>query len=430
MRTLDAQLGTLLLGTLNAKPLSPERKIFLSSLANHLAVALTNIRLRRQLRDQNLRLEDTVRERTDELRSLLEIAQAVSAHLERDQLFHAVAQALESTVSFDRMVIVLPRPKEDLIVYAFEPTKGDHSLPPGPNLPRGGTLPGWVLEHKKPFIGSSLEDVRQFPVSLNILSQQGMQSSCALPLLVEDRVLGVLILHGENQGAFNPVQLPLFEKVAAAVALALDNCLAYERIQQLKDQLTQENVYLREEIKTEHRFHEIVGRCRPLTKVLKRIERVAPTDSSILITGETGTGKELIARAIHHLSKRQKRPLIKVNCAALPAGLIESELFGHEKGAFTGALTKKIGRFELAHQGTIFLDEIGDLPQETQVKLLRVLQEQEFERVGSTETIKVDARLITATNRACQVTGTFTTLGDVLFYDPSPVSKNAGSGGT
>ena len=399
VRTLENQLGALLLGTRDAEPLSPERKIFLSSLANHLAMALTNARLRRDLRDQNLLLEDAVRARTAELQSLLEIAQAVSAHLDRDQLFRAVGQAVESLVSFDRMVIVLPHSREDLIVYAFETKKGDHSLPLGATLPRVGSLPGWVLKHKKPFIGSSLVDVRQFPVSLDILSQKGMQSSCALPLLVVDRVVGVLVFHGKDQAVFNPVKLPLFEKLSAVVALALDNCLAYEQIRQLTDQLTRENVYLREEIKTEHRFHEIVGRSRPLKKVLKRIELVAPTDSSILITGETGTGKELIARAIHHLSKRQKRPLIKVNCAALPAGLIESELFGHEKGAFTGALTRKIGRFELAHQGTIFLDEIGDLPQEIQIKLLRVLQEYEFERVGSTETIKVDVRLITATNR-------------------------------
>ena len=174
---------------------------------------------------------------------------------------------------------------------------------------------------------------------------------------------------------------------------------AYEEISQLNAKLEQENLYLQEEIKTEHNFEDIVGRCRPIKAVLKAVESVAPTDAAVLVLGETGTGKELIARAIHNLSSRKNRALVKVNCAALPAGLIESELFGHEKGAFTGALARKVGRFELADRGTIFLDEIGDLPMELQAKLLRVLQEGEFERVGGTQTIKVDVRVIAATNR-------------------------------
>jgi formate hydrogenlyase transcriptional activator len=180
----------------------------------------------------------------------------------------------------------------------------------------------------------------------------------------------------------------------------MDNAICYEEVKNLKNRLNEEKLYLQEEIKTEYNFEEIVGRSRELRKVLQSVEQVAPTGSSVLISGETGTGKELIARAIHQLSKRKERALIKVNCAALPAGLIESELFGHEKGAFTGATHKRVGRFELADGGTLFLDEVGDLPQDLQVKLLRVLQEQEFERVGGTQTIKVDVRVIAATNRA------------------------------
>ena len=181
--------------------------------------------------------------------------------------------------------------------------------------------------------------------------------------------------------------------------MALDNCLAYEQISNLQSQLAAENVYLRDEIRTEHNFEEIIGQSVALKEVLSRVEKVADTETTVLITGETGTGKELIARAVHNLSARKHRPLIKVNCAALPANLIESELFGHEMGAFTGALSRKAGRFELADGGTIFLDEISELQIDLQARLLRVLQEREFERIGGTETVKIDVRVIAATNR-------------------------------
>ena len=374
VRTLERQLGALLLGTSRPVPPSPEQETLLSSLANQLAIVLDNARLRRALKDHNLQLEATVRQRTSELRSLLEIGQAVCAHLDRHPLFHSVSAAVQSVVPFDRMGIILPSSEENgLLLYIFETHGGEARLRPGVTFPRAGTVPGWVLEHKQSFIGSSLKDFGAFPVSREILKQEGMQSNCVLPLLVEGGAVGALVFLGKEPDHFSSVQLPLLEEMASVVALALDNCLAYEEITRLKDQLAQENIYLQEEIKTEHNFDEIVGRSPALKKVLTRVEKVAPADSSVLINGETGTGKELIARAIHDLSQRKDRPLIKVNCAALPIGLIESELFGHEKGAFTGALTKKTGRFELAHQGTIFLDEIGDLPPEIQVKLLRIL---------------------------------------------------------
>ena len=181
--------------------------------------------------------------------------------------------------------------------------------------------------------------------------------------------------------------------------MAIDNALAFQEIAELKDQLSKEKAYLEEEARTEHNFEEIVGRSDTLCRVLKQVETVAPTGSTVLICGETGTGKELIARALHDLSPRRERTFVKLNCAAIPTGLLESELFGHEKGAFTGAISQKVGRFELAHQGTLFLDEVGDIPSELQPKLLRVLQEQEFERLGNTKTIHVDVRLVAATNR-------------------------------
>jgi formate hydrogenlyase transcriptional activator len=200
-------------------------------------------------------------------------------------------------------------------------------------------------------------------------------------------------------GAYDAADLDFLRQVANQVAVAVENALAFEEIQALQDKLNKEKVYLEDEIRTEHNFDEIVGESAALRRVLKEVETVAPTDSTVLIRGETGTGKELIARALHQLSPRRDRTFVKLNCAAIPTGLLESELFGHEKGAFTGAITQKVGRFELAHQGTLFLDEVGDIPPELQPKLLRVLQEQEFERLGGTRTIRVDVRLVAATNR-------------------------------
>ena len=203
----------------------------------------------------------------------------------------------------------------------------------------------------------------------------------------------------KTAGAYDAADLGFLQRVARQVAIAVENTLAFEEIEALRDKLNKEKAYLEEEIRTEHNFDEIVGESAALRRVLKEVETVAPTDSTVLIRGETGTGKELIARAVHQLSPRRDRTFVKINCAAIPTGLLESELFGHEKGAFTGAIAQKVGRFELANGGTLFLDEVGDIPPELQPKLLRVLQEQEFERLGSTRTIRVDVRLVAATNR-------------------------------
>jgi formate hydrogenlyase transcriptional activator len=202
-----------------------------------------------------------------------------------------------------------------------------------------------------------------------------------------------------RDAAFAPHDVELLTQIGNELAIAVENALAFRQIEELKDKLAEEKLYLEDEIRTEYDFEEIVGESQSLKRALRDVETVAPTDSTVLIQGESGTGKELIARAIHNLSARRERTLVKVNCAAIPTGLIESELFGHEKGAFTGAISQKIGRFELADKGTLFLDEIGDIPLELQPKLLRVLQEREFERLGSTRTVKVDIRLVTATNR-------------------------------
>ena len=211
--------------------------------------------------------------------------------------------------------------------------------------------------------------------------------------------LGTLVFTCKQPAAYVAVDIGFMQLVASQVAVAVENALAFQEIEALKDKLAKENAYLEEEARTQHNFGEVVGDSAALRRILKQVETVAPTGSTVLIRGETGTGKELIARALHELSPRRGRAFIKLNCAAIPTGLLESELFGHEKGAFTGAVSQKVGRFELAHQGTLFLDEVGDIPPELQPKLLRVLQEQEFERLGGTRTIKVDVRLLAATHR-------------------------------
>jgi formate hydrogenlyase transcriptional activator len=229
--------------------------------------------------------------------------------------------------------------------------------------------------------------------------EEGIQAVCHVPLIGKNRTLGALSLGRLEDVPFTVDDVEFLTQVANQVAIAVENALAYRQIAELKDRLAQEKIYLESEIRSELKFEEIIGKSASLRSVLSQIETVAPTDSTVLIYGDTGTGKELVARALHNLSSRAGNAFVKLNCAAIPTGLLESELFGHERGAFTGAISQRIGRFELAHNGTVFLDEIGEIPLELQPKLLRVLQEREFERLGGTRTIRSDARLIAATNR-------------------------------
>src|SRR5438309_2145296 len=264
--------------------------------------------------------------------------------------------------------------------------------------PLHGSLPGEVFRSGKPWVGN-IGELQSSAFDHRIAAEEGVETMCMLPLIRCGRVLGVLCLMRLHKNAFTPQDLEFLSQIAGQVSIAIDNALAYQQITELKDKLTQEKLYLEDEIRSEMNFEEIIGNSPVLRQVLHQVEAVAPTNSTVLIQGETGSGKELIARAVHNLSQRRNHPFVKLNCAAIPTGLLESELFGHEKGAFTGAIAQRIGRFELASQGTIFLDEISEIPLDLQPKLLRVLQEREFERLGSCRTLRSDARLIAATNR-------------------------------
>jgi formate hydrogenlyase transcriptional activator len=269
----------------------------------------------------------------------------------------------------------------------------------GVMVPVPGTMPGDAFRTGKPMVINRLDSAELPPEMYNKAKAEGLNSFCDVPLISRQRILGILAVARHEENTFDTEEVLFLSQAANQVAIAVENALAYGEISELKDKLAQEKLYLEEELRGEMDFEGIVGQSSALRRVLQLVETVAPSDSTVLLLGETGTGKELIARAIHDRSRRKDRTFVKINCAAIPTGLLESELFGHERGAFTGAITQKIGRLELADQGSLFLDEVGDIPIEIQPKLLRALQEREFERLGSTRTKKVDVRLVAATNR-------------------------------
>ena len=331
-------------------------------------------------------------------RLLLEVNNAIISNLTRESLFRAIAEALRKVVPFDRAVLY-DAENDVLRTFALEgPELPGHSHDLHRDISRQGTAAGWVLDHRQSRLRRNIEVEPRVPAD-EIMVAGGVRAYVCVPLMARGRAIGALMLQSFAADRYAPEDVPLLEEVAKQIALAVENMRAFEEIARLRARLEEENRYLQEEIKSDHNFEEIVGQSRAIKEVFKAIEAVASAGSTVLITGETGTGKELVARALHNLSPRRGKALIKVNCAALPAGLIESELFGHEKGAFTGAIARKIGRFELAHGGTLFLDEIGDLPLELQPKLLRVLQEGELERIGASRTTTVDVRVVAATNR-------------------------------
>ncbi len=331
-------------------------------------------------------------------RALLEVTNILNSQRNTEGLWKAITAHIKKVIPWERAGITLYQPDLDAFrFYAVETSMPVVKLKCDAVIPRQGSAMGWVYEnrtmHVRPFIQKKqmfLEDTFYF--------EEGLGRMINIPLLVGDNCLGSLNIGSVESGDPDPQNVEFLLQVATQIALAIDHVRAYEEINRLREKLARENAYLLEEIKISHDFGAMIGNSHKFKSVLELAQKVAPTNSSVLITGETGTGKELLARLIHELSPRHENPFVRVNCASLPAGLVESELFGHEKGAFTGAEQSRPGKFELADGGTLFLDEIGEMPIEAQAKLLRVLQDGVVERVGSTQGKDVDVRIIAATN--------------------------------
>jgi formate hydrogenlyase transcriptional activator len=343
------------------------------------------------------RAQEALQESEKRARTLLEINNAIITSHTQEALLSAVSGALQRVVPFDVAALTLYIPESDqfsflgvegIIPYFHVGRKIDHQK----------SSVGWVFDHRQPMVRRDLEKEQQYS-NEERLAAAGIHSHCVVPLIIRGSCIGTLNVGSKAKNQYSQQHAALLQEVANQVVLAVENMKAYEEIRALKERAEAENVYLREEILKEHNFDEIVGNSPALLELLQKIEAAAPTDATVLLYGETGTGKELLARAIHSRSTRYQRAMVTVNCGAIPAGLVESELFGHVKGAFTGALNSAVGRFELADGSTLFLDEVGELPPDTQIKLLRVLQEREFQPVGSGRTMRVDVRIIAATNR-------------------------------
>ena len=385
---------------------------FLQQLTNQVALAVDNTLHHEAAQEARHELQ---RER-DRLQLLLELNNTLVSNLEPRALFSAIASCLRRVVSHDYMTLALHDPQRDRFDLKALEFAGKGLIKEGMSTPVGGTPAGVAFAAGKPTRFEREDLGRLSGEFARLLLDEGIQAMCCVPLTVRDRRLGTLNVGRFGNEPFTADDEDVLAAVANQVAFAVENALAFDEIASLKDKLAAEKVYLEDEIRTRYDFEEIVGESPALREALHQVETVAATDSTVLIRGETGTGKELIARAIHDLSPRRERTLVKINCAAIPTGLLESELFGHERGAFTGAIAQRIGRFELADGGTLFLDEVGDIPLELQSKLLRVLQEQEFERLGSSKTKRVDVRVVAATNRSLEEMVAAGTFRSDLYY--------------
>jgi len=346
--------------------------------------------------------QGSLERQNERLQLLLNLTTRITSNLDLREVLRAISANFRELMRCDGAGVWLPGEEAGTFkLYAFDASsskgfaKEDLIITPAENDPGKR-----AFETMKPMVATVAEI--GWPgggEGYRLAAAEGVKSACFIPLVSRGRALGDLMIVRKTEGTFTAEDVDFLSQAAGQIAIAIENALAYREISELKDKLAQEKLYLEEEIRSEMNFEQIVGSSAALKHVLQLVETVAASDSTVLLLGDTGTGKELIARAIHDRSRRKERTFVKLNCAAIPTGLLESELFGHEKGAFTGAISQKVGRMELADQGTLFLDEVGDIPTEIQPKLLRALQEREFERLGSTHTRKVNVRLIAATNR-------------------------------
>jgi formate hydrogenlyase transcriptional activator len=396
LTTAQRRLGAIGFGRLLPKAISDSDVQFMERVAAQVAVAVDNA-----LNFESAQAyQHQLAEQRDRLQVLLDINNVLVTSRELSDLFRGIVSALTRVIHHDyTSLALLDQSTNRLRIHALD-FDGSDSLFAGKEVTVSleESPAGRCMRAAKPtiFHGAELD---QFPAELvRVLREKGLTSVCCVPLISKGRAYGTLNLASRRLDAFTDGDAELLDRVAAQIAIAVENALAFKEIDALKNKLAVEKLYLEEEIRSEFNFEEIVGESPTIKRALAQVELAAPGDTTVLILGETGTGKELIARAIHNLSPRRERTFVKINCAAIPSGLLESELFGHERGAFTGAIAQKVGRFELADKGTIFLDEVGDIPLELQPKLLRVLQEHEFERLGATRTVRVDARVVAATN--------------------------------
>ena len=382
-------LGVLTLGRSYPNAYDEDEVRFLSIVADQIGLAVDAA--------MNFCISQRVK---DQLKLVLDLNNQIVSNLEFHEFLHITSSSVREVMRCEAAAVMLVDEEgKNLQVHALDFPESRGIFTEGAVIPVEGTMPGDAFRSGQPIVVNRLDPAEMPPEMYRKAVGEGLNSFCDVPLMSKGRSLGVLAVGRRDENAFDADEVAFLTQVAKQVAIGVDNALAYSEIAELKDRLAQEKLYLEEEIRGEMDFEGIVGQSSALRHVLQLVETVAPSDSTVLLLGETGTGKELIARAIHDRSRRKDRTFVKLNCAAIPTGLLESELFGHERGAFTGAITQKIGRLELADQGTIFLDEVGDIPIEIQPKLLRALQEREFERLGSTRTKKVDIRLVAATNR-------------------------------
>ncbi len=395
LTTPHGRLGTLGIASAADIRFTNDDIAFLRLIARVVAFALDDgLNLRRAQAAKT-----SLQQQNDRLQLLLNLTTRITSRLDLREVLRAIAANIREVIDADAVTVALPDPASGKFgVFALDFPHGKGVIKEELFVAPSAAVKK-AMDTLKPVVFDIREREELAPEAYDLAAAEGVKAACNIPLATHGRAVGILSILRTNETPFSPEDVDFLSRASGQIAIAVENALAYREISELKDKLAQEKLYLEEEIRSEMDFERIVGGSPALKHALQLVETVAPSDSTVLLLGETGTGKELIARAIHDRSRRKERTFVKLNCAAIPTGLLESELFGHEKGAFTGAIIQKIGRMELADQGTLFLDEVGDIPSDIQPKLLRALQEQEFERLGSTQTRRVNARLIAATHR-------------------------------